>query len=171
MGSCQLVSATLNDTQVTSFNSLRIALRSNSPLLQTSQHSTDVSGKQQLSISLRWVGTAFDVHEDFVDLYETNHGADAKTITKMRMDAQVRFTDEQPSRPRTRECISNVWQQHQWCIHTNQSNGKRCRVHPLLRTLPESCLTRCNSFVHTNQGCLGLVYFVKASPLRSRVFD
>ena len=51
-----------------------------------------MSGKQQLIISLRgWVGTAFEVHEDFVGLYEMDHGSDAKTITEMITDLLLRL--------------------------------------------------------------------------------
>ena len=52
--------------------------------------STDISGKQQLSISLRWVDANFAVHEDFVGLYEMN-GADADKITAMITDTLLRL--------------------------------------------------------------------------------
>jgi Domain of unknown function (DUF4371)/hAT family C-terminal dimerisation region len=49
-----------------------------------------MSGKQQLSISIRWVDTKFEVHEDFIGVYEMD-GADAATIEKMITDALLRL--------------------------------------------------------------------------------
>ena len=51
---------------------------------------SDISGKQQLSISLRWVDETFAVQEDFIGLYEMD-GASADDISKMIEDTFLRL--------------------------------------------------------------------------------
>ena len=51
---------------------------------------TDVAGKQQLGICLRWVDKDFFIHEDFVGLYEVNK-ADACHLSTFLLDVLTRF--------------------------------------------------------------------------------
>ncbi len=42
--------------------------------------STDISGDQQLTVSLRWIDITIHVHEDFIGVYEMT-GADASRLS------------------------------------------------------------------------------------------
>jgi len=52
--------------------------------------STDISSKNQLSVSLRWVDETFTVQEDFIGLYKM-YGANADDISKMIEDTFLRL--------------------------------------------------------------------------------
>jgi hypothetical protein len=51
---------------------------------------TDVSRMQQMSICLRWVDSSFAVHEDFVGMYEVNR-ADSQQLSSILLDVLMRF--------------------------------------------------------------------------------
>lgn len=51
---------------------------------------TDVSRMQQMSICLRWVDSSFAVHEDFVGTYEV-HKADSQQLSSILLDVLMHF--------------------------------------------------------------------------------
>ena len=138
--------------------------------------STDISGKQQLSISLRWVGTAFDVHEDFVGLYEMDHGADAKTITKMITDALLRLGLPISNLRGQGYDGASVMSGSISGVSTQIKAMERravyihCCAHSLNLALQDATRS-CTLIRDALDFVREVVNFVKASPLRSRVFD
>jgi Domain of unknown function (DUF4371) len=48
------------------------------------------SGKQQLSICIRWVDTDHVVHGDFIGLYDVSTAANSKNLVKMSLDVLLR---------------------------------------------------------------------------------
>ena len=138
--------------------------------------STDMSGKQQLSISLRWVGTAFDVHEDFIGLYEMDHGADAKNITKMITDVLLRLGLPMSNLRGQGYDGASVMSGSINGVSTQIKAMERralyihCCAHSLNLALQDATRS-CTLIRDALDFVRELVYFVKASPLRSRVFD
>ena len=138
--------------------------------------STDMSGKQQLSISLRWVGTAFDVHEDFIGLYEMDHGADAKNITKMITDVLLRLGLPMSNLRGQGYDGASVMSGSINGVSTQIKAMERralyihCCAHSLNLALQDATRS-CTLIRDALDFVRELVYFVNASPLRSRVFD
>ena len=60
------------------------------PIYTLSVYETrDVSGLEQLTLTVRWVSDQYEVHEDFIGMYECEK-ADAETITKVIKDILIR---------------------------------------------------------------------------------
>ena len=49
----------------------------------------DVAGREQLSLSIRWVSDVLEVHEDFIGMYDCPR-ADAESITSTILDMLAR---------------------------------------------------------------------------------
>jgi len=137
--------------------------------------STDISGSQQLSISLRWVDEMFALHEDFVGLYKMD-GANAKIITKIITDVLVRLCLP----------ISNLRGQGYdgASVMAGSISGVATRIMKLekravyihccahsLNLALQDATRSCTVIRDTLDFVREVVNFIRASPYRSQVFD
>jgi len=137
--------------------------------------STDISGKQQLSVTLRWVDDVFSVHEDFVGVYEMD-AADADAISKMIQDALLRLG--LPLTFLRGQGYDGAW------VMSGNTNGVSARImqlekravyvhccaHSLSLTLQDSSRS-CPAVRDALDFVREVVNFVQASPKRTRVFQ
>jgi hypothetical protein len=137
--------------------------------------STDISGKQQLSISLRWVNETFHIYEDFIGLYEMP-GTDANTITTMILDALLRlglplsclrgqgYDGASVMSGALSGVSSQIIEKEKRAVYIH------CSAHCLNLALQDA--TRSNTLVRdTLDFVREIINFVRASPKRSRTFD
>jgi len=137
--------------------------------------STDISGKQQLSVCLRWVDETFEMHEDFIGLYEMV-GANADTITTMLLDVILRLGLPLSCLRGQGYDGASVMSGSLSGVSTQiMAKEKRavyihCCAHSLNLALQDA--TRSNTFVRDALDFVrDVVNFVKASPRRCRIFD
>jgi len=137
--------------------------------------SADISGKQQLSVTLRWVDDVFSVHEDFVGVYEMD-AADADAISKMIQDPLLRlglpltflrgqgYDGASVMSGNTNGVSARIMQLEKRAVYVH------CCAHSLNLALQDSSRS-CPAVRDALDFVREVVNFVRASPKRTRVLQ
>ena len=137
--------------------------------------STDISTKQQLSVSLRWVDEKFAVHEDFIGLYEMD-GANAGDICKMIEDTFLRlgltisqlrgqgYDGASVMSGNINGVSTRIMDKEKRAVYIH------CCAHSMNLALQDSTRS-CTIVKEALDFVREVVNFVRASPKRSRIFD
>ncbi len=137
---------------------------------------TDTSRKQQLSVCIRWVDSEYQIHEDFIGIYEVSTAANSENLANIILDVLLRLgLDVHQMRGQCYDGASVMSGQISGVASRINSIEPKalyvhCTMHSLNLAVREA--TRCVSILRdTLDLTRETINFVHASPKRTRILD